>query len=161
VQLRRRHASAHRSQWKDIRAVVVEVDDRPTGAGVRPGERERTRAVLPVIAAEAVLLQDDGELVLADVKARRPLSGVAERGGPIVSRLTALRAAVPECADPELAAQAAALREVLDHHAMLLAASLELLSLDWRSPSILEQLEQLDGFGRPAARLEALRAALA
>jgi hypothetical protein len=141
---------------------VVEVDDRPTGAGGAAGDRdrERVRAVLRRIAAEAVLLQDAGEEVLADVKARRPLSDVVARGGPLVSRLCALKAAVPAAADPQLAAQAAGLREVLAHHAMLLAASLELLSLDWRSDAILEQLGQLDGFGRPAARLEALRAAL-
>ena len=55
MRLRRHHASAHRSEWKDSRAVVVEVDDRPTGAGVRPGERERTRALLRRIADQLTI----------------------------------------------------------------------------------------------------------
>jgi hypothetical protein len=50
---------------------------------------------------------------------------------------------------------------VLDHHGTLIVSALQMLSMDWRSPAIVEQLERLDGLGTPAERLDAVYTQLA
>ena len=131
---------------------------RPRPAPATPADPDA--GVLPrlrAIAAEAVIHQDAAEELLADIRDRRPLAELAPRGGPLTSRFVALRRDLPAPADAELRRHAEALGEVLDHHAYMLAASLDLLAVDWRSERMVERLEGLDGLGAPAQRLERVR----
>jgi hypothetical protein len=126
---------------------------------VAPGPtRADVLARLRRIAAEAVILQDEAVVLLGDIRAREPLRELAPRGGRIVSRFVALAGALPVTREPDLKAVVERLRCILDHHAMLVASSLDLLAVDWRSERMVEQLERLDGLGPPAAWLEAIRA---
>ena len=52
------------------------------------------------------------------------------------------------------------LREVFDHHALMMSASLELLAVAWRSERLEDEVDRIAGLGRPAAWLEDIRAAL-
>jgi hypothetical protein len=70
----------------------------------------------------------------------------------------ALAGALPATREPDLQPTIDRLRCILDHHAMLLSSSLDLLAVDWRSERMVDQLERLDGLGPPAQWLEALRA---
>jgi hypothetical protein len=117
-------------------------------------------AALRAIVAEAVIRQDAAEALLAEIRGRGPLSELAPRGGVIVSRFTALRRDLPVCVDRALQARAIEVGELLDHHAMLVSSALDLLSVDWRSERMVQQLERLDGLGPPAARLDAIWAEL-
>ena len=109
------------------------------------------------IAAEAVILQDEAVVLLADIRAREPLCELAPWGGRIVSRFVALAGALPLTREPDLQPVVARMRCILDHHAMLVASSLDLLAVDWRSERMVEQLDRLDGLGPPAAWLEEIR----
>jgi hypothetical protein len=133
----------------DVRAVVLAEDD----AGARAGEL----ALLRRIAAEAVILQDDAEALLRDIRAREPLGELAPRGGRLTSRFLALAAALPRSRDPFVRAHATRLREVLDHHALMLSASLDLLAVSWRSERLEDEVDRIDGLGRPARWLEDIR----
>jgi hypothetical protein len=114
-------------------------------------------ALLRRIAAEAVILQDEAEELLRDVRAREPLAELAPRGGRLASRFVALAAALPACRDPAVRAHAMRLREILDHHALMLTASLDLLAVAYRSDRLEEQVDRISGLGRPARWLEDLR----
>ena len=46
---------------------------------------------------------------------------------------------------------------VLDHHALMLSSSLDMLAVDWRSERIVEELERITGLGAPAQRLDRIR----
>src|SRR5215212_4619418 len=112
------------------------------------------RAALRRIAAEAVILQDEAESVIAGIRARQSLGTLAPRGGPVVRRFFALRDRLPRrCDDPD----DERLREILDvtfhHHAMALATALEFCAVEWRSPEIARQVDAMDGLGPPARRL--------
>jgi hypothetical protein len=107
------------------------------------------------IVAEAVIWQDAAEALLADVRARLPLSELAPRGGPLVTRFMALESVLPVSDDPEVVRRTTELRQLLSHHAHMISASLDMLATDWRSERIVEQLDKLDGLGEPARRLEA------
>jgi hypothetical protein len=98
-------------------------------------------------------LADD---ILAGVRERRSLAELAPPGGALVSRFVVLRAAVPEPADPGLRAVARTLREILDHHAVMLSWSLDLLG-DLRPERVSDQIDRIAGFGAPARRLAALQ----
>jgi hypothetical protein len=50
---------------------------------------------------------------------------------------------------------------VLDHHALMLSSSLDMLAVDWRSERIVEELERITGLGAPAERLDGIYARLA
>ena len=83
-------------------------------------------AVLRRIAAEAVILQDQAEAVLAAVARHERLGAVAPRGGPLVSRFFRLREQLPtRCADPRLDRLRAVLDTIFYHHAMQLAVLLD------------------------------------
>jgi hypothetical protein len=123
--------------------------------------RLNQRAQLLRIVAEAVILQDEAEELLAHVRAREPLSKVAPRGGPLARRFFELRRRLPPAADREMDGQCEMVGRVLDHHGTVLTYALELLAMDWRSDAIADQLERLDGLGEPAERLDALYAELA
>jgi hypothetical protein len=119
------------------------------------------RANLRRIAAEAVILQDEAEAVIAGIRARQSLGYLAPRGGPLVRRFFALRDRLPKrCDDPE----DDRLRDIMDvtlhHHAMALATALEFCALEWRSAEIARQVDNLDGLGAPARRLDEVYATL-
>jgi hypothetical protein len=114
-------------------------------------------ALLRRIAAEALILQDDAEVLLGAIRAREPLAELAPRGGRLSSRFVALGAALPASRDPCVREYAARLREILDHHALMLSASLDLLAVAWRSERLEDEIDRITGLGRPARWLEDLR----
>jgi len=123
--------------------------------------RADARARLLRIVAEAVLLQDKAAELLDAIRDREPLAELAPRGGPMATRFFELRRQLPPPADREMARQCATVSVVLDHHGTLIVSALQMLSMDWRSPAIVEQLERLDGLGAPAERLDGVYAELA
>jgi hypothetical protein len=132
----------------DVRAVIVDEDD-----DTRPHEL----ALLRRIAAEAVILQDDAEALLGEIRDRGPLAELAPRGGRLTSRFVALAAALPASRDPLVRGYVIRLREVLDHHAMMLSTSLDLLAVWFPSERLEDELDRIAGLGRPARRLEDIR----
>jgi hypothetical protein len=78
----------------------------------------------------------------------------------LVTRFVTLRGLLPRTTDLRLRRQCDVVARVLDHHAMLLSASLDLLALNWRSERMVEQLERIDGFGAPADWLRRIGAEL-
>lgn len=114
-------------------------------------------ALLRRIAAEALILQDDAEEVLRAIRAREPLTELAPRGGRLASRFVALGARLPVSHDPCVRDYADRLREILDHHALMLSASLDLLAVAWRSERLEDEIDRISGLGRPARWLEDLR----
>jgi hypothetical protein len=151
--LRRRRASAPPGAGHDALGVssVRFVDGADAAA-----EDAAARAALRRIVDEAVLLQGLTEDILDGVRARRSLSELARPGGALISRFVALGATVPEPADRRLAELAQTLRETLDHHALMLSCSLDLLG-DLRPERVAEQVDRIDGLGAPARRLCALQ----
>jgi hypothetical protein len=137
--------------------VIVDDDDDETA---HVAARAECRRLLRAIAAEAVILQDEAEELLVDIRDREPLCKLAPRGGRLVSRFVALGKRLPKAEDPESAWQIGVLRRVFDHHALMLSSSLDLLAVDWRSERMIQQLEKIDGLGAPAQWLEAIRADL-
>jgi hypothetical protein len=133
----------------DVRAVIVADEGDDT--------RARDLALLRRIAAEAVILQDDAEALLRDVRAREPLAELAPRGGRLTSRFLALAAQLPQSSDAGVREHAERLQEVLDHHALMLSASLDLLAVCWRSERLEDEVDRIDGLGRPARWLEDIR----
>jgi hypothetical protein len=119
------------------------------------------RAALRRIAAEAVILQDEAEAVIAGIRARQSLGYLAPRGGPLVRRFFALRDRLPKrCVDPGDDRLRAIMDVTFHHHAMALATALEFCALEWRSAEIARQVDALDGLGAPARRLDEVYAAL-
>ena len=124
-------------------------------------ERADQRAALRRIVAEAVILQDEAESVIAGIRARQSLGDLAPRGGPVVRRFFALRDRLPRrCVDPDDEAVRALLDVTFHHHAMALATALEFCAMEWRSPEIARQVDAMDGLGQPARRLDEVYAAL-
>lgn len=124
-------------------------------------EQADQHATLRRVAAEAVILQDEAESVIAGIRARQGLGYLAPRGGPVVRRFFALRDRLPtRCDDPA----DERLREILDiifhHHAMALATALEFSALEWRSTELARQVDAMDGLGPPARRLDEVYAEL-
>jgi hypothetical protein len=113
------------------------------------------------IVAEAVVLQDKAAELMDRIRDREPLAELAPRGGPLARRFFELRRRLPPPADLQMARQCATVSVVLDHHGMLITTALQMLSVDWRSPAIVEQLERLDGLGAPAEQLDTIYAELA
>jgi hypothetical protein len=147
---RRRHP-----ELDDVTVMFLD-EEEPALAAIGGGELARLRR----IAAEAVILQDEAEALLRDVRAREPLALLAPRGGRLASRFVALGQALPVSDDPAVQRYGARLREVLDHHALMMSTSLELLAVAWRSERLEDEIDRIAGLGRPAAWLEDIRAAL-
>ena len=125
-------------------------------------DRADQRAALRRIAAEAVILQDEAESVIAGVRARQSLGHLAPRGGPVIRRFFALRDRLPRhCVDPEDEHVRDFLDVTFHHHAMALATALEFCAVEWRSPEIARQVDAMDGLGPPARRLDEVYATLA
>ncbi|WP_344809138.1 hypothetical protein [Microlunatus ginsengisoli] len=111
------------------------------------------------IAAEALILQDEAEAVLADVARGEHLGRVAPRGGPLVRRFFALADAVPPavaCPDPADRRTADTLRTILTHHAMQVSTALDFLAVAWRSERLADHVRRISGLGEPALILERL-----
>jgi hypothetical protein len=126
-------------------------DDEP------PPPREDAWRELNKIVAEAVIWQDKAEELLVAISHREPLAELAPRGGPLIRRFCELKRRLPESNDPEIRRITDVLGPVLDHHALMLNSSLDMLAVDWRSERIVEELERIDGLGAPAARLDRIR----
>ena len=127
-------------------------DDEPAPPPPADAWRELGR-----IVAEAVIWQDKAEELLGDISHREPLAELAPRGGPLIRRFCELKGRLPESHDPEIRRLTDVLGPVLDHHALMLSSSLDMLAVDWRSERIVEELERIDGLGAPAARLNRIR----
>ena len=138
----------------DARVISVVWDEDADASAER---RERAWRELRAIVAEAVIWQDAANEVLAAISRREPLAELAPRGGPLVRRFCELRARLPESDDPDLRRVTDVLGPVLDHHALMLSSSLDMLAVDWRSERIVEELERIDGLGPPAQRLDRIR----
>ena len=135
-----------------------------------PHRRRRARPLAPPVPApraawerlsavvnEAIVLQDSTERLLVEISDEGPLAELAQRGGPVISRLEALRFELPPAADPELRRWTELVDPLLAHHALVLHSALALLSANWRSERMVEELHKIDGLGRPAQRLEQLK----
>jgi hypothetical protein len=139
---------------QDLGARVLSMtrDDEPA-----PPPAEEAWSELRKIVAEAVIWQDKAEELLVDISHREPLAELAPRGGPLIRRFCELRMRLPESSDPELRRITEVLGPVLDHHALMLSSSLDMLAVDWRSERIVAELERIEGLGAPAARLDRIR----
>jgi len=127
-------------------------DDEPAPPPPQDLWRELNR-----IVAEAVIWQDKAEELLVAISHREPLAELAPRGGPLIRHFCELKRRLPESSDPEIRRYTDVLGPVLDHHALMLNSSLDMLAVDWRSERIVEELERIDGLGAPAQRLDRLR----
>jgi hypothetical protein len=136
----------------DVRVLSVTRDGEPA-----PPTSEEAWRELRKIVAEAVIWQDKAEELLVDIRHREPLAELAPRGGPLIRRFCALRMRLPVSNDPAIRRITDVLGPVLDHHALMLNSSLDMLAVDWRSERIVAELERIEGLGAPAARLDRIR----
>jgi hypothetical protein len=123
--------------------------------------RDLDPAALLRIAAEALILQDEAEAVLAAVGRREHLGIVAPRGGPLVYRFFALRDRLAdersaEETQPRLTRLANMLDTILYHHAMQVSTALDFLAVEWRSPEMAQRVTTINGLGAPAELLESI-----
>jgi hypothetical protein len=122
-----------------------------------PAASDDEWAALRRLVAEALILQDDAEELLANLRHRPEPARVALRCRRLNGRFAELRAAMPACGDPEMDRYTGALRQILDHHALMLRISLGFLAEEERYERLAERIDALDGLGPPARRLEAIR----
>ena len=114
------------------------------------------RAVLRRVAAEAVILQDQAESVLADISSHGHLGLIAPRGGPLVRRFFALRDSLPRrCTDPDDERLRHILDVALHSHALLVSMAMDLLAYEWRSTRLSEIVSRIDGLGPAGPALDA------
>ena len=149
---RRARTEVAATQGLGVRVLSVARDDEPAPPSAHEAWDELRR-----IVAEAVIWQDKAEELLVDISHREPLAELAPRGGPLIRRFCELRRRLPESADPELRRITDVLGPVLDHHALMLSSSLDMLAVDWRSERIVAELERIEGLGAPAQRLDRIR----
>jgi hypothetical protein len=135
-----------------VRVLSVACDDEPPPPPPEDAWRE-----LRKIVDEAVIWQDKAEELLVDISHREPLAELAPRGGPLIRHFCELKRRLPESDDPAIRRITDVLGPVLDHHALMLNSSLDMLAVDWRSERIVAELERIDGLGAPAARLDRIR----
>lgn len=130
---------------------------------VVPAEpRVDDRTVLRRVAAEAVILQDEAEVVLAEIRGHGHLGLIAPRGGPLVRRFFALRELLPEqCDDPDDERLRHVLDVALHSHALLVSMAMDLLAYEWRSPRLADVVGRIDGVGPAGVALDAAYAELA
>jgi len=126
------------------------------------GPRVEDRDVLRRVAAEAVILQDEAEGVLAEIRAHGHLGVIAPRGGPLVRRFFALRDLLPaHCEHPDDERLRHVLEVALHNHALLVSMAMDLLAYEWRSPRLAEAVDRIDGLGAAAVALDDAYAELA
>jgi hypothetical protein len=155
---RRSPVSAARGPARDVTVLRVVVDDRP-GAVAPPPPAEAMWAALRRLVAEALILQDTAEDLLNAIRDHRPdPADVARPCGDLRGRFVELRAALPSGGDPDLTRCTEALAQVFDHHVLMLKTSWGLLAGAERSELLAARLDDIDGLGAPARRLEAIRA---
>ena len=136
------------SRRREQRVQLTDVDPSPDPPPESP-------ALLLQIAAEAVILQDEAENLLAAVGRHEHLGILAPRAGPVVRRFFALRELLPTgYVDPQLARLSRVLDTVFYHHAMQVATALEFLAVEWRSDRLAAQVGAFGGLGAPAEHLE-------
>jgi hypothetical protein len=140
----------------DVTVLSIFADDRR--APVPAAVSEADWAALRRHVAEALILQDAAEELLIAVRDRADPSDVAPPCGRITGRLVELRDAMAPRGDPEMDRYTGALRQILDHHILLIKTSLGFLAGAARSARLAERLDDIDGLGAPAHRLEAIRA---
>jgi hypothetical protein len=142
------------SQW--LRPQPAVLVDLPTAAPVDE------RALLRRVAAEAVILQDQAESVLAQIRAHGHLGFIAPRGGPLVRRFFALREELPGCCtDPDDERLRHVLEVALHSHALVVSMSMDLLAYEWRSPRLADVVGRIEGLGAAGVALDAAYAELA
>jgi hypothetical protein len=115
-------------------------------------------AVLRRMLAEAVILQDTAEALLARFPERPDPAEVAPACGRVRLRFAQMRQELAGFSDPDVRRYCASLRQVFDHHALLLDTSMGLLAGAARVEALAARLDDIDGLGPPARRLEAIRA---
>lgn len=108
------------------------------------------------LAWEGVYRQGDVQELLERIRDDEPLHVLARRGGPVVSRFEAMRRELPRPASGPLAESARELDELFAYHAMLLACSLDLLAVSWRSERLRQQQARVGPLGPPGERLRGL-----
>jgi hypothetical protein len=164
----RRHRSAGspdgrpegRDELRSSVSRVVVTDATGTG-GDAAAVLAQARNELRRIVSEALLMQDFAEDILDGVHAQRPLDELGRPGRVLVDRFAALAEQLPRgTGDGQLERQRDVVARVLDHHAMMLAAALDLLTVNARSPRTTRQLERIDGLGAPAQWLRTVAAEL-
>jgi hypothetical protein len=142
-------------QWLRARPTVL-VDVSPAAP---PADE---RALLRRAAAEAVILQDQAESVLAQIRGHGHLGHIAPRGGPLVRRFFALREELPGCCtDPDAERLRRVLETTLHSHALVVSMSMDLLADEWRSPRLAEAVGRIEGLGAAGVALDAAYAELA
>jgi hypothetical protein len=120
--------------------------------------RDADWAALRLLLAEAVLLQDSAEELLERVRERPDPADLALPYSRLKRRFAELRETLPPSEDPQLDRYCMALREIFDHHELLLKMSFGLLAGAERCPALDARLDDHDGLGNPGRRLEAIRA---
>jgi len=127
----------------------VQLIDREPTAEAEPA------ALMLRIAAEALILQDEAESVLAGIAHGDQLGVAAPRGGPLIRRFFALADQLPtRCKDPRQRHLSESMRTIFTHHAMQLSTALDFLAVSWRSERLAQQVRRIGGLGEPAALLE-------
>jgi hypothetical protein len=123
-----------------------------------PAAGEAEWAALRVLLAEAVILQDSAVELLERVRRERPdPADLATPYSRLKRRFAELRDALAPSDDPELDRYSDALRQIFDHHELLLKMSFQLLAGAERCPALDARLDCRDGLGNPGRRLEAIR----
>lgn len=140
----------------DATVVGVVTDDFALTATTAACDADWAR--LRRLVAEALILQDAAEELLMSFRDRPDPADVARPCGRLKVRFVELREAMAACGDPEMDCYTAALRQILSHHVLLLKTSLGLLAGAQRSELLDERLDEIEGLGAPARRLEAIRA---
>ena len=112
------------------------------------------RKITTVSARQAQIKVVDVRYIVTDLD----LSQTSGGGGGITTGTTGAGGAVGSTIQP--IAEPIELGPVLDHHALMINSSLDMLAADWRSERIVSELERIDGLGAPAQRLDRIRAEL-
>jgi len=145
-------SSAGRRLDTDVGSLAVLADE-----AARRRVQEDAWSRLRRILAEAVILQDAADELLATFRDRPALGEIAPPCGRLKGRFVELAEHLPTSDDPVLVEYAAVVRSLLDHHVHMLKASVDLLAAGPASTRLSEELDQIVGLGAAARRLDAVR----
>src|SRR3954454_14756335 len=132
----------------DVTVVRVSMDERTAYARPRPDPRSAWKVVRRVVA-EALILQDEAEALLDSFRRRPDRGEGAEACGRLRFRFVTLHKELPEAGVPDIDRLTAALRQVLDHHVLMLKTSQQLLAGAALSDALDARLDDIDGLGAP------------